>query len=100
MPTFASALPKIGSYICFQAACSFVWCDEKWWYQDPRDLDWDVFRPTLESFNNKQKALFIVTIVLLDESMFAWKPKTSKHGGLPDLTFKPRTVNQLIQGPS
>jgi len=29
-------------------------------------------------------------LLMLDESMSAWRPKTSKYGGLPNYTFEPR----------
>jgi len=86
---FGQYIPK-NWFLCFIAAAPYMWCDEKWWHTDLRDLDWDVFKPCLQSFNNKRKALFVATVILLDESMFAWKPKTSQYGGLPNLTFEPR----------
>jgi hypothetical protein len=46
--------------------------------------------PCLRSFNEKRKSLFGTTLLILDESMIGWKPKTSKLGGLPNITFEPR----------
>jgi hypothetical protein len=33
--------------------------------------------------------------LLLDESMSAWRPKTSQYGGLPNLTYEPRKPKPL-----
>ena len=29
-------------------------------------------------------------LLVLDKSMSGWKPKTSKRGGLPNITYEPR----------
>lgn len=88
-PDFGQYVPQ--SYFkCFQAACAFVFAEKKWWYVDKRDKDWDIFTPVLESFNEKRRSLFKCVLLMLDESMSAWKPKTSKLGGLPNITNEPR----------
>jgi hypothetical protein len=46
--------------------------------------------PYLKSFNENLKSLFGTTLLILDESIIGWKPKTSKLGGLPKITFEPR----------
>jgi Transposase IS4 len=53
-------------------------------------MNWDVFLPVLDGFNNKRKDLFQVILLVLDESMSGWRPKTSKTGGLPNISFEPR----------
>jgi hypothetical protein len=34
-------------------------------------------------------------MVMLDESMSGWRPKTSKLGGIPNITFEPRKPTTL-----
>jgi len=88
-PDFGQYVPK-NVFKAFSCAAAFVFADRKWWYADKRDRDWDIFTPVLESFNEKRRALFHCILLMLDESMSAWKPKTSKTGGLPNLTNEPR----------
>ena len=55
-----------GRYIplnMFKAFCSaapLMYCEEKWWYADKRDKDWEVFTPVLDSFNKKRKDRFVL----------------------------------------
>ena len=88
-PDFGQYVPK-NVFKAFTSAAAFAFCEKKWWYTDKRDRDWDIFTPVLESFNEKRRALFHSVLLMLDESMSAWKPKTSKTGGLPNLTNEPR----------
>ena len=88
-PDFGQYVPK-NVFKAFTCAAAFVFTNRKWWYADKRDRDWDIFIPVLESFNEKRRALFHSVLLMLDESMSAWKPKTSKTGGLPNLTNEPR----------
>jgi len=88
-PDFGQYLPK-NVFKAFSCAAAFVFAEKKWWYADKRDRDWDIFTPVLDSFNEKRRALFHCILLMLDESMSAWKPKTSKTGGLPNLTNEPR----------
>ena len=80
----------INVFKCFIAAAPFMFCDKKWWYAHKRDRDWEVFTPVLESFNKKRRALFLCQLLMMDESMSAWKPKTSKLGGMPNIVNEPR----------
>jgi hypothetical protein len=74
----------------WQAAMPLMWCDKKYWYEERRNLTWDVFLPVLEEYNNKRRRLIKTSLLMLDESMSGWRPKTSKLGGLPNITFEPR----------
>jgi hypothetical protein len=65
-------------------------CERQYWFEDNRDKCWEIFIPCLRSFNEERKGLFGTVLLMLDESMIGWKPKTSKLGGLPNITFKPR----------
>lgn len=51
---------------------------------------WEMFMPVLRGYSDKRKDLIKVFLVLLDESMSGWCPKTSKFGGLPNYTFEVR----------
>ena len=77
-------------------ALPFMWADSNLWYRDKRDIPWDVFMPFVEEWNQKQQDLFQdYNLVVTDETMFAWVPKTSKLGGLPNYTFEPRKPKPL-----
>jgi hypothetical protein len=90
--TFAN----FGQYIpihyfkAFLSCAAYLFCDKHHWYVDERDRGWETFDPVLVSFNDKRKELFKVYLLMLDESMSGWRPKTTKLGGLPNITFEPR----------
>ena len=89
-------LPDFGRYVprdAFKAFCSaaaYAFCNRKFWYIDKRDRPWEIFLPCLSSYNLKRRNLFKSILLMLDESMSAWRPKTSKLGGLPNISFEPR----------
>jgi hypothetical protein len=93
--------PDFGQYVSenqFKAFCSaapFCWSDKKHWYEDTRDIPWDVFLPCLAEFNSKRQQLLKTTMLLLDESMSGWRPKTTKLGGIPNITYEPRKPKPL-----
>lgn len=64
-------------------------------FLDTRDIPWDVFLPMNRSFNAKRNKLFQAVRLLLDESMFGWKPKTSKTGGLVNIAYEPHKPKDL-----
>ena len=74
----------------FQSGAALMFCEEEHWYVEKRDRPWDIFMPALQGFNDKRRGLFHTVLCMLDESMSGWRPKTSKHGGLPNITFEPR----------
>jgi hypothetical protein len=43
-----------------------------------------------KKFNEKRQGLVKVDLLMLNESMSGWRPKTSKLGGLPNFTFEAR----------
>jgi hypothetical protein len=88
-PDFGQYMPK-NYFKAFCSAAPFCWSDEKYWYEDARDVPWDVFLPCLASFNSKRQRLIKTVLMLVDESMSGWHLKTSKLGGLPNYTFEPR----------
>ena len=89
-------LPNFGKYVprdAFKAFCSaapYAFCNRKYWYIDKRDRPWDIFLPCISSYNLKRRNIIKSVLLLLDESMSAWRPKTSKLGGLPNITYEPR----------
>jgi hypothetical protein len=88
--------PDFGEYMrnnqfkAFKSGAHFCWCDESIWFDDKRDLTWDVFSPCLEIFNAKRVQLIKTMALLLDETMAMWVPTTTKTGGLPKLTYERR----------
>jgi hypothetical protein len=88
--------PDFGRYMqknhfrAFLAAAPYCWCDKKNWYLPRDEKNWSIFEPVLNQFNEKRRRLLKVVLLMLDESMSGWRPKTSKLGGLPNYTFEPR----------
>jgi hypothetical protein len=74
----------------FCSAAPYCWAEEEFWYLPQRDTPWDVFLPCLTEWNNVRKNLVRAAMILIDESMSGWHPKTSKLGGLPNYTYEPR----------
>jgi hypothetical protein len=85
---------KFGQYILedmfnsWKHAAALLFADEEWWYCDKRDKDWDVFKPCLAGYNQQCKDLFQTVLLILEELMSGWRPKTSQYGGFPSLSFK------------
>ena len=75
---------------CFAAAALMIFADQKWWCKDKQDIDWGMFLPTITKWNKKCTALITPYLLILDESMVGWKPKTSKTGGLPNALYEPQ----------
>ena len=79
--------PDFGQYMpfnYFKAFCSaapFCWSKGRYWYEDTRDVPWDVFLPCLSSFDCRRQQLIKTVLMLVDESMSEWHPKTTKLGG-------------------
>ena len=89
--------PDFGQYISqkmfklFQAAAPYCWCDKSHWFEERRDKSWAIFEPCLNQYNSRRKNMLkAVLLLMLDESMSGWRPKTSRLGGLPNITFEPR----------
>ena len=74
----------------FIAAAPYCFAEKKWWYVDQRDKPWDIYLPCISQYNKKRQMLIRVLLLVLDESMSGWRPKTSKLGGLPNYTLEPR----------
>ena len=93
------AHPDYGQYIPEAYFRGFVngfphlWSPEDLWYSEY--VPWDAFRPFVMAFNRKRNDLLKTVYLLMDESMSAWRPKTSQTGGLPNITFEPRKPKPL-----
>ena len=81
---------SINGMHAFCSAAPYAWADEKYWYLPDRDTPWEMFLPCVYEFNDTRKLLVKSLMVMLDESMSGWRPKTSKLGGLPNISFEPR----------
>jgi hypothetical protein len=88
-PDFGQYMP-INYFKAFCSAAPFCWSEERYWYEDVRDVPWDVFLPCLVNFNDKRQHLLKTVLMLVDESMSGWRPKTTNLGGLPNYTYEPR----------
>ncbi len=99
MPTGFKAAADYGQFVprgYFSAfVCGFphLWSPQHLWYSD--NVPWDCFLPFVEAFNQRRRDLLKTVYLLMDESMSAWRPKTTKTGGLPNITFEPRKPKPL-----
>jgi len=91
---FGRFLPKAYMQV-FMSGFPFVFCDKKYWGINKRELPWDVIMPFVEEHNEKRKNLLRVVYLVADESMGVWIPKTSKSGGLPNITYEARKPDPL-----
>ncbi len=55
-----------------------------------QDALWEVFLLYINSFNDQRIQMIKCMMLLLDESMYGWRPKTSKLGGLSNYTYEIR----------
>ena len=75
-PDYGKYIPK--NYMkSFLSAAPYMWCDEKYWYQQYSEEEWEIFLPMLADFNDKRKNLVSCVLLMLDESMSGWCPKTT-----------------------
>ncbi len=57
---------------------------------------WAWFKKAVTDFNyNRKKVLQPGLVVVLDESMSAWKPRADKLGGLPNISYVMRKPKPL-----
>jgi len=77
--------------LAFCQAAPFVWGESRdYWYKDQSFPSWEIFKPLLEKFNKRRREVLEVVLLLLDEAMSGMRPKTSKTGDFPNLTYEPR----------
>ena len=82
-----------GYFSAFVCGFPHLWSPQHLWYSD--NVPWDCFLPFVEAFNQRRRDLLKTVYLLMDESMSAWRPKTTKTGGLPNITFEPRKPKPL-----
>ena len=63
------------------------------WYAE--NVPWESFVPLVQEFNGKRTDLIKSTYLVLDESMSTWRPKKTKTGGLPNITYEPQKPKPL-----
>jgi len=80
----------INEFKAFCLAAPYCWCNESEWFAPQWDMTWEVFLPCLLKLNGQCQSLIKTMLLMLDESMSGWCPKTSKLGGLLNYTFEPR----------
>ena len=80
-------------FMIFTSVFPHMWSPEHLWYS--ANVPWESFVPFVEAFNAQRQQLLKTVYLLLDESMSAWRPKTTKFGGLPNLTLEPRKPKPL-----
>ena len=54
------------------------------------ELPFAFLAPFIEEYNSLRTKSLHVIYLMLDESMLGWRSKTSKRGGLPHISHKPR----------
>lgn len=88
--------PNYGQYIpidyfkAFMHGFPYLWADKKYWDVDKKSLPFDFLRPFMDEYNQLRTDILRVFYLVLDESMSGWRPKTSKMGGLPHITYEAR----------
>ena len=88
-PDYGQYVPK-HEFQAFMYVLPFLWADEEFWYRDPRTLPWEVMMPFVTKVNALRAMLMHVLYMVLDETMWGWRPKTSVTGGFPNITHEPR----------
>ena len=74
-----------------------IWIDENEEGKDPNDRDpWYQITLAIKRFNMiRQKKIHKSQWAVIDESMSAWRPRTTRLGGLPHLSHVPRKPEPL-----
>lgn len=96
---FRQFIPK-NYFKTFKHAFLYLRSDKKYWIMEKKDVPWDMILGFIGNYNKVCRNLVQVIYLVLDELMSAWKPKTSKTGGLPNITFKlhkPKDLGTMIR---
>jgi len=81
---------QVNYFKAFMHAFPFMWSNEMYWYLPKNRVPWDMFLPFVLQYNKQRTNLLNVIMLILDESMSGWRPKSSATGGLPNITYEPR----------
>ena len=88
-PDYGQYIPK--DYLkAFLHGFPYLWADKKYWDVNRAELSFDFLAPFINKYNGLQPKVLHVICLMLDESKSGWQPKTSKRGGLPHISHKPR----------
>ncbi len=77
-PNFAKYIPK--NY----------WADHSYLYMSRNNMPWEIIQPFVKEYNKLREKLTDAFYIVLNESMSGWRSKTTKTGGLPNITVEPR----------
>ena len=92
----ACEYPAHGQYIpkhyikAFFHVLPLLWVPKGYWFRDQRELPWAVVKSLFEEINALCCLLLCILFLVLDESMYGFRPKTSPHGGFPNILYEPR----------
>jgi hypothetical protein len=79
----------------WQKFIPIIWEDETLQFDGNQDPWWK-FAPAISEFNeHRRKIIQHSSMLVADESMSAWVPRTSKTGGLPNISFIKRKPEPL-----
>ena len=98
-PNYGQFIPK-NYFKAFLRRFPYLWAEEKYWSVAHNDLPWDIITPFVSDYNKQRGKILRVVYLMLDESMSGWRPKTSKTGGLPNITHeacKPVPLGTMIR---
>jgi hypothetical protein len=88
-PDFGQWVPK-DEFECFKSCAAWMWADEKWWFCDRQDVDWEAFMPTIDKWN------FTRPLMAVMKARHGTRP--AGHLGCP-LLFYCVTFLALLQEP-
>ena len=88
-PVYGQYIPKHYTKAFFHVL-PLLWAPKEYWFRNQRELPWAVVKPLFEQTNNLRSLLLCIIFLVLDESMYGFRPKTLPYGGLPNITSEPR----------
>eukprot|EP00873_Tetraselmis_striata_P018647 jgi/Tetstr1/438911/TSEL_027419.t1 len=84
-PTGAGALPQIRAHVKFSKAAPGAGPDT-----------WQMFTQMVEDFNRNMMTMLVMGVwITFDEAMSAYQPRSTKTGGLPNISFIKRKPKPL-----
>ena len=87
-------MPKYEFQVCIHMLL-YLRADKQYWYRGPRTLPWEVIMPFITKINGLRLLLMIVSFMVLDKTMWGWRPKTFVTSGFPNISHKPRKLADL-----
>ena len=90
---------NFGKYMRYYRFKQFKRFLPKIWQDNDQCFDtnpWSQFSPAIQNFNDIRKDLLLCSeIIPIDESMSAFRPQTTKRGGLPNISYIMRKPENL-----